>query len=58
MACMPVKRSANNAAHMLPNYGLSVHEEQFWNVDLPVCIWDIVISDQGAFVMKHQLKKE
>ena len=44
-----VKRTANSVAHRLAKFELELDEEQVWTKNVPICIHDAVLVEQGAF---------
>jgi hypothetical protein len=44
-----VKRSGNEAAHRLAKLALSIREEEFWRLECPPCIQDLVLAESGNF---------
>jgi hypothetical protein len=47
-----VHRQANDVAHSLAKFALSLQDEQLWMTDFPSCIYSRVFAEQGSEYLK------
>jgi hypothetical protein len=43
-----VHRQGNAVAHGLAKLALNIQQEVVWTVNFPLCIWDLVNTEQGS----------